>query len=68
MTLSKKDIEALVSERAAAKDRGDSGEAYRIQTQLRAAGYVLEDGEAGTTWKKSPAKKAAPKKTTPKKK
>jgi cysteinyl-tRNA synthetase len=46
-------IEALISERSAAKQRRDFGEADRIRAALADEGILLEDGPQGTTWRRA---------------
>jgi cysteinyl-tRNA synthetase len=48
-----KAIAALVAERVAAKQRRDFARADAIRTELSAAGIVLEDSAAGTTWRRA---------------
>ena len=46
-------IEAAIAGRAAAKKAKNFAEADRIRDELKAAGVILEDGAAGTTWRRS---------------
>jgi cysteinyl-tRNA synthetase len=47
------EIEALITERTAAKKRRDFAEADRIRSGLLAAGVILEDGVKGTSWRRA---------------
>jgi cysteinyl-tRNA synthetase len=46
-------IDALVVARTEAKQRKDFAEADRIRAELAAEGVLLEDGPAGTTWRRA---------------
>ncbi len=46
------DIEALIAARRAARQAKNWAESDRIRDQLKAQGVVLEDGPAGTTWRR----------------
>jgi cysteinyl-tRNA synthetase len=46
------EIEALIRRRADARRDRDFAEADRIRDELQQAGVVLEDGSAGTTWRR----------------
>jgi len=46
-------IEALITERIAAKKAKNFAEADRIRSELLVAGIVLEDSAQGTTWRRA---------------
>ncbi|MBN2073644.1 MAG: cysteine--tRNA ligase [Actinobacteria bacterium] len=48
---SKKEIEKLIEEREAARQKRDFGEADRIREHLYSKGIILEDRKEGTIWK-----------------
>lgn len=51
--LSETQIEALIAARQAAKANKDFAQADQIRKDLLAAGVVLEDSRAGTTWRRA---------------
>ena len=47
------EVEALLQRRQRARERGDYDEADRLRDQLASAGVVVEDGPAGTRWRRT---------------
>ncbi|MDR3276183.1 MAG: cysteine--tRNA ligase [Treponema sp.] len=48
-----REIEGVIAERAAAKQAGDYARADALREALKDRGVVLEDGKAGTVWRRS---------------
>ena len=46
------EIEAIIAMRTEARNRKDWDEADRLRDELSAAGIILEDGAAGTVWRR----------------
>ncbi len=53
VTISEAQINTLIAERTAARKAKNWAEADRIRDLLSAAGVILEDGSAGTVWRRS---------------
>lgn len=51
--LSAEAVEALIAEREAAKESKDYQRADEIREELKAAGVILEDSRAGTSWRRA---------------
>jgi len=51
--MSATEVENLIARRISARMAKDWAEADRIRDELDAAGIILEDGSAGTTWRRS---------------
>jgi cysteinyl-tRNA synthetase len=51
--LNEQQIEALIAERVQAKKTKDFARADGIRAELLAQGIVLEDGPAGTSWRRA---------------
>ena len=52
LSLTEADIEGLLARRITAREARDWAEADRIREELDSAGVVIEDGSAGTTWRR----------------
>lgn len=51
-SMSADEVEALISERATAKQNKDFARADEIRDQLQSSGIVLEDSSSGTSWRR----------------
>jgi cysteinyl-tRNA synthetase len=47
------EVDALIARRISARSAKDWAEADRIRDALDAAGIIIEDGAAGSTWRRS---------------
>jgi cysteinyl-tRNA synthetase len=51
--MSAEEVDALIARRISARSAKDWAEADRIRDELDAAGIIIEDGSAGSTWRRS---------------